>query len=116
MNNCAINTGALALVLAATLAACATGTGETASLSAADRGRAVADASCAACHAVAPGAAVSPNAEAPTFQSFADRSDMTRTALAILLRTPHRSMPNFIVAEEDVDALAAWLESLRAEG
>jgi len=108
-----VTVGAGAATMA--IAACATDRGDGA-VSAAERGRTVAEASCAECHAVAGGAALSPNANAPTFQSFADRPDMTRTALAILLRTPHHSMPNLIVPAEDVDDLAAYLASLRAAG
>lgn len=108
-----VTVGAGAAAMA--IAACATDRNDDAA-SAAERGRMIADASCAECHAVAGDDAPSPNANAPTFQSFADRPDMTRTALAILLRTPHRSMPNLIVPAEDVDDLAAYLASLRTAG
>ena len=73
---------------------------------------ALAEASCASCHAIGADG-VSPNPEAPTFTALANRPDMTRTALAVLLRTPHRTMPNLIVPADDIDDLAAYLASLR---
>jgi hypothetical protein len=39
---------------------------------------------------------------------------MTRTALAVLLRTPHKTMPNLIVPADGVDDLAAYLDTLRS--
>ncbi len=83
------------------------------SMSAAARGKALADASCAECHGVSPGETISPNAAAPAFTELANRSDMSRTALAVLLRTPHKSMPNFIVESGDVDDLSAYLRTLQ---
>ncbi len=103
---------AVSAIVAAFILSCAAD-GARATSVAADRGRAIAETSCAECHAVGAGAAASPNEDAPTFQSLADRPDMTRTALAVLLRTPHRSMPNLIVPAEDIDDLAAYLASLR---
>ena len=78
---------------------------------AATRGEALAAASCGGCHAIAEGA--SPNPDAPAFAALANRPDMSRTALAVLLRTPHRTMPDLIVPADEVDDLAAYLATLR---
>jgi mono/diheme cytochrome c family protein len=95
------------------IAGCVADGGTAVSANAAERGEAYAAANCAQCHAVRSGETISPNAEAPTFDSLAHRPDMTRTALAVLLRTPHKSMPNYIIAAEDVDDLAAYLSALK---
>ncbi len=67
---------------------------------------------CASCHAVELGEMKSPMASAPAFQSLADRPDMSRQALGALLLSPHRTMPNLIVAPDRVDDLAAYLAAL----
>lgn len=82
-------------------------------VSAAARGLSIAEGACAECHAVAAGETLSPDPIAPTFDALANRADMTRTALAVLLRTPHRTMPNLIVDPEQVDDLSAYLSTLR---
>lgn len=82
-------------------------------LSAAERGFSIAEGSCAECHAISAGEPQSPNPAAPAFDALANRPDMTRTALAVLLRTPHRTMPNLIVESEKVDDLSAYLSTLR---
>lgn len=105
----------IAIPALSALAACATQPGASADESAAARGEALAVERCAGCHAVAGGDFSSPNYVAPPFQSFADRADMTPTALRVLLATPHRTMPNIIVAPEEIDDLAAYVDSLRAD-
>lgn len=77
-------------------------------------GLAYARENCASCHAVEMGA-MSPRASAPTFESLAARPDMSRPALAALLRQPHRNMPNLIVESDRVNDLAAYLEVLGGE-
>ena len=101
-----------AALAAAIVAGCATSEHDP-SVGAKARGRALAERVCAQCHAVSAEDAVSPNDKAPTFASLAGRPDMNRTALKILLRTPHANMPNFIVPEDETDDIAAYLETLR---
>lgn len=69
---------------------------------------------CASCHAVEAGEVSSPEPAAPSFEALANRPDMTRPALAALLRSPHRSMPSLIVEADRVDDLAAYLASLKS--
>ena len=97
------------------LAACATDSDSPAGENATLRGEMLATQKCAGCHAVAAGDFSSPNYGAPPFQSFADRADMTPTALRILLGTPHRTMPNIIVSPAEVENLAAYIDSLRSD-
>lgn len=74
-------------------------------------GLAYARENCASCHGVEAGQR-SPVAAAPTFDALARRPGMNRAALSVLLRTPHRNMPNLIVDPDRVDDLAAYLEAL----
>jgi mono/diheme cytochrome c family protein len=69
---------------------------------------------CADCHAVGPRDLQSPNAMAPPFQRVADTPGMTRLALNAWLRSAHPSMPNFVVEDEQVDNLHAYLSSIAA--
>lgn len=78
------------------------------------RGRMIAESACAECHAIARDDLASPNDLAPPFQALADRPDVTSASFALLLRMPHRSMPNFIVPAQDVEDLAAYLATLRS--
>lgn len=99
----------------AVLAACAN-TSDTEDGPRAADGRDYARSACAGCHAVESGDSASPNPAAPTFQSLADRPDMSRVALGALLRTPHRAMPDLIVSPSEADALYAYFETLRRSG
>ena len=79
---------------------------------AAERGHALAQRMCAACHAVEPGGA-SPRSAAPPFGS----SGLRHTAalegrLADLTRHGHYEMPPVALRPEDVRDLAAYIESL----
>jgi len=79
-----------------------------------ERGRALADRECAACHAVTPGAAHSPTRAAPSFQSLADTTGMTRMALGAALRTAHETMPNLILSQNEIDDLYEYLRVLKS--
>ncbi|MEQ1811103.1 MAG: c-type cytochrome [Terricaulis sp.] len=77
------------------------------------RGLAYVQSVCAACHAVETGQTSSPNPEAPPFEVIANLPGMTSTALNAWLHSPHPSMPNLIVAPDDRDDVAAYLNSLK---
>jgi mono/diheme cytochrome c family protein len=66
---------------------------------------------CAECHGVAPGQVVP--AAAPTFRAIANTPGMTGLALTVFLRTPHRNMPNLVIADSDRDNVVAYILSLR---
>ncbi len=68
---------------------------------------------CAECHGVLPTDVASPRPPIATFRQIASTPGMTGTALAVWLRTPHKDMPNLIVASEDRSDLIAYIVSLR---
>ena len=77
-----------------------------------ERGLVIARRLCADCHAIERGQPVSPNMEAPTFQRVAKTPGMTRTALIVFFRTPHRMMPNLVIEGQDADDLIDYILSL----
>ncbi len=79
----------------------------------ATKGRDYAKSTCAECHNVAPGGKTSKVVRATPFQVVADTPGMTGTALTVFFRTPHKAMPNLIIAGEDADNVIAYILSLR---
>lgn len=77
------------------------------------RGRVYADNACASCHAVAPGQVRSPNPKAPTFTAIAKTPGMTLMAFNVWLHTSHPTMPNLIIAPDEIEALSAYLYTLK---
>jgi mono/diheme cytochrome c family protein len=77
------------------------------------RGLASARHLCAECHAVQKEQARSPNDNAPPFQVIASVPGMTATALSATLNTPHRTMPNIVLAAEEQADLIAYILSLK---
>jgi len=82
-------------------------------LPAVTRGLKYASSSCSDCHAVAAGQRVSPNPNAPTFESVANTPGMTEMALNVWLHTSHPSMPNLIIKPDRIDDLAAYIRTLK---
>lgn len=77
-----------------------------------DRGRILAQQWCAQCHGVRPNeASIEPTA--PSFSAIAREGSATEYALRVFLRTPHPTMPNFILQPEDIDDLVSYIVSLR---
>ena len=68
---------------------------------------------CSECHTVEKGQRPSPNGQAPNFETIAKTPGMTAIALTAVLRTPHRNMPNIIIADEDLRNVAAYILSLQ---
>lgn len=66
-------------------------------------GRRLAHAECAQCHGV-DRKGNSTNPAAPAFDDVANVPGMTSTALMVALRTPHRSMPNFVIKGHEKSA------------
>lgn len=77
------------------------------------RGKEYASQNCAKCHAIAKSDDRSPLETAPPFQKIADNPAMTPTALNVFFQSWHPSMPNFIIDEQSVDDLIAYVHSLR---
>jgi mono/diheme cytochrome c family protein len=68
---------------------------------------------CSECHTIEKGRRPSPNGQAPNFETIAKTPGMTAIALTAVLRTPHRNMPNIIIADEDLRNVAAYVLSLQ---
>ena len=77
------------------------------------KGRRYAMKSCVSCHNVSGSDARSPNAKAPTFKAIANTPGMTMTALTVWSRSTHATMPNLIIAPDDLEDLSAYILSLR---
>jgi mono/diheme cytochrome c family protein len=77
------------------------------------KGLVFAEGNCAACHAVMPSGTPSPRTDAATFAAIANTPGMTELALAVWLKTPHRNMPNLIIAKDDMENVIAYIVSLR---
>jgi mono/diheme cytochrome c family protein len=75
-------------------------------------GLAVAQSTCAECHAIRKGQQ-SANANAPAFEAIAGVPGMTAIALQASLQTSHRSMPNLILSAEDRRNVVAYILSLK---
>lgn len=75
-------------------------------------GREIALRSCATCHAVTGGPAVTTDA-APTFVSIARNPKRDRSNVAAWLMEPHMPMPNFQLTVREIADLAAYIDSLR---
>ncbi|RPG39202.1 MAG: cytochrome C [Hyphomicrobiaceae bacterium TMED74] len=80
-----------------------------------DRGLAFAQQNCASCHAVMPKQHLSPLKAATPFQTISEVGGMTAIALRVLFQTPHKTMPNLILADEDKDDVIAYILSLRPQ-
>jgi mono/diheme cytochrome c family protein len=108
---------AISMALAA-LSACAAGEGTTTTTTSdADTvasGQMIAEATCAACHAVGREGA-SPNPAAPPLRTAAQRVDLDvlETEFAEGMRVGHAGMPDFQFDLEGVDALLAYLRSIQ---
>jgi mono/diheme cytochrome c family protein len=68
---------------------------------------------CSECHNTEKGQRPSPNGQAPNFETIARTPGMTAIALTAALRTPHRTMPNVIVADDDLRNVVAYVLSLQ---
>lgn len=79
-----------------------------------ERGRAVAEARCAACHAVAANSA-SPNPESPGFEDIANRKGLTSATLRQYLRNAHNypDAMQFKLDRGQVRDLSAYIVTLK---
>jgi len=77
------------------------------------QGRRLAQADCAQFHGVDKNS-YSSNPAAPTFDDIANVPGMTSRALIVALRTSHRSMPNLVIKDHDLEDLVAYILSLKS--
>lgn len=78
------------------------------------KGLAFAKSTCGTCHAVEGGGS-SPNPNAPSFAQLAALPGMSETALTVLLRSSHRTMPNLVIELDDQRNLSAYIMGLKAQ-
>jgi uncharacterized protein (UPF0333 family) len=62
---------------------------------------------CATCHLVVQATGRSTNSNAPTFAVIANTPGMTSAAFRVALQTSHRTMPNFVIKDDDADSIIA---------
>lgn len=81
-----------------------------------ERGRQLAAAACAGCHAIGP-VGVSPMAAATPFRVIVARRslDQLETGFAEGLVTSHPAMPDLVFRASEIDDLVAYLETVKAE-
>jgi len=81
------------------------------------RGHEIAEANCAACHAVAR-SGESPAPEAPPFRTLSHnyRVNTLEEALAEGISVGHPAMPQFQFGPDDVHALVTYLQSIQDQG
>ena len=76
-------------------------------------GLAYARAVCSECHAIRGEDFLSPNPKAPPFAKIASTPGMTGAALFVILQTPHRDMPDFIIPAKDKADVVTYILSLQ---
>ena len=76
------------------------------------QGYALAQDVCADCHVVDPNDSYTGRGGAPDFTDVAN-SEYNQQSLRVFLRTPHRTMPNLILDDREMDAITAYIMSLR---
>ncbi|MCW5771539.1 MAG: cytochrome c [Rhodospirillaceae bacterium] len=76
------------------------------------RGRAVAERSCAKCHAIAPGR-TGPEPAIPSFMQMARDPDHTRASLRQMIELPHHEMPAQSLTRAEIDDVVAYILSLK---
>lgn len=75
-------------------------------------GRRLAQDFCSACHQVQPDTTVaSPNPDAPPFGLIAASPSMTDLSIRVFLRSPHPTMPNFLLSADEIASVIAYIRS-----
>jgi mono/diheme cytochrome c family protein len=80
-----------------------------------EQGRGLAVLICSACHVVSPDQPFAPTLKppAPDFAAIAERSTTEEKSLHEFLRVPHGKMPDVLLADYQIDALIAYILSLK---
>jgi tetratricopeptide (TPR) repeat protein len=76
------------------------------------RGKALAETNCSGCHAIGEG--LSPNRSAPAFRELQRRYRMLalRKPITRAIAAPHDQMPRFVLSDDDVDMIVAYINHL----
>ncbi len=78
-----------------------------------DRGRRLAEETCAVCHTVASGDRTYSLIGAPPFQAVADDPAVTNVSLRVFLQTPHETMPDLVLTAPETDDVIAYILSMK---
>jgi cytochrome c len=78
----------------------------------ASRGQVLSQQWCSQCHAVKP-SWLSLDPAAPSFPDISAEPSTTEYSLRVFLRTPHPTMPNFVIGPGDVDDIVSYIISLK---
>ena len=77
------------------------------------RGGNIARTDCSGCHAIGRGPDASPDPIAPRFSAVAATPGMTDRALRVWLQSSHPTMPNYVLSQEDIDDVSAYILRLK---
>ena len=80
-----------------------------------EKGFGLARSQCADCHAVRPAELFSPISAAPSFERIAGVLGISATAIKVMLRSSHATMPNVILDEDETNDVVAYILSLPGE-
>jgi len=68
---------------------------------------------CVECHWVEDEENISPDPSAPTFKDIANTPGMNARALFVWFRTPHPTMPNFMLEIQNEEDVIAYITSIK---
>lgn len=71
---------------------------------------------CASCHRVEKDETDEKFLDVAAFQTIADSPSKTGLSLRVFLKSPHRSMPDLILSEAEIDGVIAYIQSLKTTG
>src|SRR5664279_5806123 len=75
-------------------------------------GRHLAETVCSTCHQISATSPPGVNSAAPSFIDISRMPSTSELAIKVFLRTPHPTMPNFILSPEEIDSVTAYILSL----
>lgn len=78
-----------------------------------EAGYAFAQQLCAQCHHVEADWVDLSESYAPPFVDIADNTQLSDMAIRVFLQTPHKEMPNFVLTQQQIDDVIAYIATLR---
>ena len=78
-----------------------------------EAGARIARESCVSCHSIDGGSVKLRAGAAPAFAAIAAMPSTTEVAIKEFLQTPHANMPNIMLTQNEIDALAAYILDFR---
>ncbi|MGI9372779.1 MAG: c-type cytochrome [Hyphomicrobiales bacterium] len=78
-----------------------------------ERGAQIAQEWCSECHQMPDGPQPSGDLKGPKFSTISAMPSTTRMSLTVWFRTPHPSMPNLVIEENDANDLIAYILGLK---